>query len=164
MEVALYIASLLFSVVGVVGAIVPVIPSLIFSFISLLFFYFCDVAPLSTLELTLLGGLCALISIIDYFLPAYIVKYFGGSQHSVWGATVGLLLGLAFLPVGAILGPFCGAVLGELMHKRDDVARAFKIGFGSFLAFLMGTALKLFMAVWVFFTIFKALYPKIESL
>lgn len=45
-----------------------------------------------------------------------------------------------FPPVGIILGPFAGAVLGELLNDRSDVPKAFLVGFGSFLAFVVGTA------------------------
>ena len=45
--------------------------------------------------------------------------------------------------MGIILGPFAGAVLGELLNDRSDVPKAFLVGFGSFLAFVVGTGVKL---------------------
>jgi uncharacterized protein YqgC (DUF456 family) len=44
--------------------------------------------------------------------------------------------------MGIIIGPFLGAVVGELIFK-DDMRYALKAGFGSLLGFLTGIGLKL---------------------
>ena len=46
------------------------------------------------------------------------------------------------LPI-LVLGPFAGALIGEMLHDRSDNAKAFRVAFGSFLAFILGTGLKL---------------------
>ncbi len=56
---------------------------------------------------------------------------------------MGVFAGLFFGPVGIIAGPFVGAVAGELLNDRSDSAKAFRVGIGSFLAFIVGTGLKL---------------------
>jgi uncharacterized protein YqgC (DUF456 family) len=53
-----------------------------------------------------------------------------------------MIIGLFFLPLGLIVGPFVGALIGELLVKTPFEA-AIKVAFMSFLAFLMTTALKL---------------------
>ena len=55
---------------------------------------------------------------------------------------MGLVIGLFLGPAGIILGPFIGAVVGELIFK-DDVKYALKAGFGSLLGFMTGVGLKL---------------------
>ena len=45
-------------------------------------------------------------------------KYSGGSKWGNWGCIIGTLVGLLFLPWGVILGPFLGAVIGEVAYIR----------------------------------------------
>jgi uncharacterized protein YqgC (DUF456 family) len=52
-------------------------------------------------------------------------------------------LGIFILPpVGIILGPFVGAIAGELING-DDLQKAVRSGFGSFLGYIFGTGVKL---------------------
>jgi uncharacterized protein len=91
---------------------------------------------------------------LDYIIPAWGTKKFGGSKKGVIGSILGLIIGMIFFgPLGIILGPFVGAVAGELMAGKDNSA-ALKAGFGSFVGFLTGTLLKLIasgMMMWYFF-------------
>ena len=105
------------------------------------------------------------IQVLDYFIPAWGTKKFGGSKYGVWGSTIGLVVGLFMGPWGIVIGPFAGAVLGELIyfnrHPQDTINiieqplnnagqrkntkfnRALRAGFGSFIGLLTGTILKL---------------------
>ncbi|MBS1423439.1 DUF456 domain-containing protein, partial [Alistipes sp.] len=65
--------------------------------------------------------------------------------------------------VGVILGPFFGAVIGELIHDRSDSAKAFRSGFGSFLAFIAGTGLKLVAAIWMICLVWSDTYPVVKN-
>jgi uncharacterized protein YqgC (DUF456 family) len=56
------------------------------------------------------------IQVLDYFIPAWGTKKFGGTKWGVWGSTIGLLLGFLMGPLGIVLGPFVGAVVGELLY------------------------------------------------
>ena len=82
------------------------------------------------------------VTILDYIVPVWGTKKFGGTKYGTRGATVGLIIGLFLGPPGIILGPFIGAVVGELIFK-DDMKYALKAGFGSLLGFLTGIGLKL---------------------
>ena len=64
---------------------------------------------------------------------------------------------------GVILGPFFGAVIGELIHDRSDSAKAFRSGFGSFLAFIAGTGLKLVAAIWMICLVWSDTYPVVKN-
>ena len=68
------------------------------------------------------------------------------------GSIIGLFLG----PFGIILGPFIGAVVGELLFK-DDIKYALKAGFGSLLGFLTGVGLKLAASLLMTFYFVKVL-------
>ena len=70
---------------------------------------------------------------------------------------IGLIIGLIFLgPLGIIIGPFCGAFIGELMYDSKDSNRAIKAAFGSFIGFLFSTGLKFLVSL-----IFLGLYISI---
>ena len=95
------------------------------------------------------GVLTLIVSVLDYVLPSYMTKRFGGSKAGERGAMVGVLAGFIFGPVGIIVGPFAGAVLGELIYNGSDRNRALRSGLGSFLSFFVGTGIKLAVSLWL---------------
>ena len=99
---------------------------------------------------------CPAVTLADYLLPAWITGRLGGSRQATRGAAIGTLAGLFFMPWGLVLGPFAGAFIGEMLHDRTDNARAFRVAFGSFLAFVLGTGLKLVVSLLMTFAIVKA--------
>ncbi|MBQ5646899.1 MAG: FAD-dependent oxidoreductase, partial [Treponema sp.] len=78
-----------------------------------------------------------------FSLPVVFTKQSGGSKEGTWGSTIGLIIGFFIGPIGIILGPFCGAYIGELIHDSSDNSRAIKAAFGSFKGFILGTGLKM---------------------
>ncbi|MEN8118401.1 MAG: DUF456 domain-containing protein [Bacteroidota bacterium] len=145
---------IIFLISGLLGCILPVIPGPPLSYIGLLLLHFTERYQFSSKFLIIWGVITAVVYAIDYLIPAWGTKKFGGSKRGVWGSIIGLLLGLIFFPpLGIIIGPFVGAVVGELSAGKESGA-ALKSGFGSFMGFLMGTMLKLItsgMMTWYFF-------------
>ena len=144
MEILLAILACVLAVLGIVGAVVPVLPGPLISFVGLLCAAALPAASTSAATLWTSAFVTAVVSLADYLLPGWMARRFGGSRAGAVGATVGAIAGIfLFPPVGILLGPFVGAVAGELLHNRDDAAHALQVGMGSFLAFLLGTGLKL---------------------
>ena len=87
------------------------------------------------------------IYVLDYIIPAIGTKRFGGSRSGMIGTTIGLIIGiLSPIPFGIIIGPFVGALVGEMIH-RNDMKKALKAAFGSFLGFIASTFLKFIVAI-----------------
>ena len=128
---------------GVLGCVIPVIPGPPISFLALLLVQWGHYADYSTEFLVIWGAVTVAVTVLDYYLPVFFTKKFGGSKKATWGATIGLIVGLFLGPIGIIMGPFVGALVGEMIHDRENNAKAWKVAFGAFLAFIFGTGLKL---------------------
>ena len=144
----------LFIISGILGCVLPIIPGPPLSYIGLLLLHFTERYSFSTKFLVIWAVITVVVYAIDYVIPVWGTKKFGGSKRGVWGSMIGLLIGLFFFPpFGIIIGPFAGAVVGELTAGKESKA-ALKSGFGSFVGFLAGTMLKLItsgMMTWYFF-------------
>jgi len=143
MDLLLIIAGVVLLLAGIVGCVLPFLPGPPLAYASLLLLQVSSRAPFSSDFLLLWAGIALLVTLLDYWVPIYGTKKFGGSKKGVWGATIGLLVGLFFFPpFGLIIGPFLGALAGELLDGQE-ASRALKAAFGSFIGLLAGTVMKL---------------------
>ena len=143
MEIALIIIGLLFSIFGLLGCLLPVIPGPPLSYIGLLILHWAPKYQFSTRFLVIMGVVTVIVTVLDNFLPALSAKRSGGSKRAVWGAMIGLAVGMfVFPPIGLIVGPFIGAVIGELSTGKDS-NDALRSGFSTFIGFLGGVLIKL---------------------
>jgi len=138
----LLISGILLMVLGIIGCLVPVLPGPPISYLGLIFLHLTKFGQFTTNALITLGVIAVVITLLDYIVPVWGTKKFGGSKYGTRGATVGLIVGLFLGPLGMVLGPLIGAFIGEMIFK-DDINYALKAGFGSLLGFLAGIGLKL---------------------
>lgn len=154
MDILLSIVACLLAILGIVGAVVPVLPGPLLGYCGLLCIAAASFSETGAATLWIWAGATIVVTVADYLLPAWMAKRFGGSRAGAVGATIGAIAGIfIFPPVGILLGPFAGAVIGELLHDGDDTARALQVGVGSFLSFVVGTGLKLFVSIGLAITI-----------
>ncbi|MGM9831580.1 MAG: DUF456 domain-containing protein [Paludibacteraceae bacterium] len=142
MDIFLSIVAALLLLTGLVGCIVPVLPGVPLSYIGLLLLQLTDRVQYSTRFLLIWGAIVIVVQVLDYVVPAWGTKQFGGSKRGVWGSTIGLIVGLFFGPWGIVAGPFAGAIVFELFDGKN-AKQALKAGFGSFIGLLAGTIVKL---------------------
>lgn len=143
MEIALLLISIILLLFGIAGSLLPVLPGPPLSWLGFLCFHFTEYGAFSWGVHAAMFGAMALMVALDYVIPIWGTKKFGGTRAGMWGSGIGLLAGLFFGPVGIIAGPFIGAFLFELAADASDVNRAFKSALGSLLGFFLGTGLKL---------------------
>lgn len=130
-------------IVGIAGCVLPVIPGPPISFLGLLLLHFSKYTEFSFEFLLLFGAIAVIVTVLDYIVPIWGTKKFGGSKRGMWGAAIGLIIGVFILPpIGIIVGPFAGAVIGEATTGKSS-KQAFRAGLGSLLGLMMGVGLKL---------------------
>ncbi|GAB5410284.1 MAG: DUF456 domain-containing protein [Balneolaceae bacterium] len=144
--------------VGLIGAFLPVIPGLPFSYAGLWILQLSGVAQFSTFFLVAWGIVIVTVLLLENFIPAYTTKKYGGTVYGVTGSTIGMILGMLFFPpLGFFLGTLVGAFIGEFIYKQD-VNIALKSAWGSFIGFLSGTAIKVTVAAMIAFSFFSAAF------
>ncbi len=136
------ILGIILMLIGIIGCLVPVLPGPPLSYLGLILLHISRFGQFSSTILIVLAIMTIVVSILDYIVPIWGTRRFGGSKYGTRGATVGLIIGLFLGPVGIIIGPLIGAIVGELIFK-DDMKYAVRAGFGSLLGFLTGIGLKL---------------------
>ncbi|MFZ0472119.1 MAG: DUF456 domain-containing protein [Bacteroidales bacterium] len=156
MDYVLLVLAIVMMIVGIAGCLLPVLPGPPLTYLGLVVLHFTKFGPVSTNLFIILGVVAIVVTVIDYIVPIWGTRQFGGSKYGMRGATVGLIIGLFLGPFGIILGPFIGAVVGELLF-RDDIKYALKAGFGSLLGFLTGVGLKLAASLLMTFYFVKIL-------
>lgn len=157
MEYFLLILGLLLMFVGIIGSVLPALPGPPVGWVGILMLYLCEGIPVNYWVLIITLLIAIVIGILDYIIPAKGTKYFGGSKYGIWGTNIGLVVGIfAPIPFGFLIGPFVGALVGELIYNSQEKGRAFKAATGSFIGFLAGTFMKLLVSL-LFFGLFLVL-------
>lgn len=143
MDIFLSVLAIVLMLLGILGAVLPILPGPVISFLGLLSLYFLEGEPFTDRFIMIWLAVAIAVSAVDQVVPILGTKKMGGTKFGVNGSIVGLIIGVfIFPPFGIIVGPFLGAVLGELIGGKD-MNEATRSGFGSFIGFLSGTILKL---------------------
>jgi uncharacterized protein YqgC (DUF456 family) len=133
-----FLASLPFIIGGLVGTVFPALPGTVLILIG--FLVYGLITGFDGLSVWFFVGqtvLVALSYLIEFLATAFGVKMFGGSKAAAWGAVLGSLLVFVLGPIGILVGPLLGAIVGELI-MGEQIKQALHSGFGSFLGFMGG--------------------------
>jgi uncharacterized protein YqgC (DUF456 family) len=155
MDIVLLIIIGILGLAGLLFSIFPPLPGPLLPLGGLFILHFAHSGHLLSLKLVLIMTvLTILVMIIENVVPIWGTMKMGGSKAGIWGSTIGLIAGLflltpffafagPFAPILAIIvGPFVGAVIGELVAGKDS-RTAMRAAMGSFFGFVAGTGLKL---------------------
>lgn len=138
--------AVLLVVAGVIGTVLPVLPGAILVFAGLFVAAWADdFARVGTGGLAIVGALGLASLAVDFLASILGAKRVGASPQALAGAGLGTVVGIFFGIPGLVLGPFVGAVLGELV-ARGGLARAGKVGLATSIGILLGGIAKLVLA------------------
>ena len=146
MTVLLWTLAILLVVVGFVGVVMPALPGTWLILGGLILAAWADgFMRVGVWTLVIIGLIAAASYTVDFVAAAAGAKKLGASKEAMVGAGLGTLAGLAFGLPGLVLGPFVGAVLGELTLHRDW-KKAGRAGIAAWIGFAIGTAVKVGLA------------------
>lgn len=146
LDIVLIVIGAVFIIIGLIGCIVPVLPGVPLNYIGIVLLQFTSFADFSIQFLIGWGIVVIIVQLLDYFIPVWGTKKLGGGKKGAWGSAIGIVAGLFFPPWGIIIGPFAGAVIGELIDEKE-FKDALKAGLGAFIGFIAGTFMKLVVAI-----------------
>lgn len=141
-----YLAATALVIVGLAGTVLPVIPGPMLVFAGLFLAAWADgYARVGWIGLTIIGSLAALAFVADFVSSLLGAKRVGASPQALFGAAAGGAFGLFLGLPGLILGPFVGAVGGELLARRP-LLQAGKVGLGTWLGLVAAAVVKVVIA------------------
>jgi uncharacterized protein len=143
----MYVIAIILIIVGLAGTVLPALPGLPLMFCGMLIGAWAGDFKAVPVWVIVVLALLMLISIgVDFMATLIGAKRVGASKKALFGAAIGTFAGLFFGIPGLLLGPFIGAIVGEMIDGKEWRA-ATKTGFGTWLGLAIGTALKLALAI-----------------
>ena len=143
---AYFVLAAILVLIGLAGTVLPIIPGTLLVFAGLFTAAWAEgFTKVGGIPLTLIGILGVLSFVADFVSSLLGAKRVGASPQALVGAAVGGLVGIFFSIPGMIIGPFVGAVGGELV-ARGGLKQAGKVGLGTWIGLLLGAVLKVVIA------------------
>ncbi len=142
-EVLWLVLAVVLVCVGVAGSVLPALPGVPLVFAGLLLAAWAgDFQKVTWLPLVVLGLLTVISFVIDFAATALGAKRVGATRLAIVGAALGTLGGLFLGLPGLILGPFVGAIVGELL-SHGQMQQATRAGLATWMGLIFGTLAKL---------------------
>lgn len=146
-------ATALMVLAGVAGSVLPVLPGAPLILLAAALHRWLLPGYVSLWTIAALAVLSALALLADLACAALGVSRFGGGRWALLGAAAGGAFGLFLGPAGLVLGAIAGAAVFEMAFDRKAMGEALKSGLGAGLGLLVGTAVRLglalLMAAWL---------------
>ena len=128
--------------IGMVGCFLPVLPGPPIAYAALfLALARGDHSSPGVSTLVVAGVVTAAVLVLDWIVPALGAKKFNCSRLGMFGCFAGTIVGLFFLPIGVVAGPFLGALAGEMVAGKP-LGLSLKGAFGALLGYGCGVVLK----------------------
>ncbi|MGH8195036.1 MAG: DUF456 domain-containing protein [Woeseiaceae bacterium] len=137
-----YVAAGALILVGLAGTILPALPGVPLVFAGMwLAAWVGDYSEIGVWTVVSLGVLAGVAVLLDFVAGLLGARRVAASTAALWGAMIGTGVGLFFGLPGLLLGPFLGAVAGEL-RSGGSVTRSTHVGVATWIGLLFGTLAK----------------------
>ncbi|MFP4369844.1 MAG: DUF456 domain-containing protein [Candidatus Kapaibacterium sp.] len=144
-------------ITGIIGCFLPVVPGPFLSWLGMLAMELTSYSPFELSTIIWFLFFTIIVSLADNFIPVITTRYGGGSKWGTRGSIAGLIIGIfAFPPFGVLLGPFLGAIGGEILAGKD-LNQSLKSGFAAFLGVIGGIVIRLILSITVAVVFIKEL-------
>lgn len=147
MDALWWTIAVILMLVGLAGTVLPALPGvpLIYAGIVLAA-WIGGFEAISVTTLVILGVLTAIGVAADFVATALGAQRAGASRYGVIGAALGTVAGIFTGLWGLVFMPLVGAALGEFYAHRDAL-KAGRVGLATWVGMLLGTAVKLAIAL-----------------
>jgi uncharacterized protein len=137
------VISIILVLIGLTGTILPFIPGVPIAWLGLFVFAIGTGFKRISLGTAMVFFVIMLLTFaIDFFAPMLGARKNKASKWGIIGASIGTVLGVITLGLwGIVLGPFLGAMLGELISGKEH-GQALKAAFGTLIGVILGNLLK----------------------
>ena len=147
MDALLYGIAVCLMAMGVFGSLFPALPGIPLAFagiwLAAAIDHYHHVGSWWLLGIAVVGAVGLSLDLLAGALGA---KRAGATPRAVWGSLLGSVIGIFFGIPGLLLGPFIGALLGEL-STGNSVLRSTQVGMSAWLGVIFGTIMKLVSCV-----------------
>lgn len=128
---------------GLAGALLPVLPGPLLVFGGVLLGAWIDnFVFIGPWTLGIFAALTAIAHLLDFIAGVGGARATGAGRGALVGAALGTVVGVFFGLPGIFLGPFVGAVIGEMLTV-NDFYHATRAGIGAWFGVIAGMAAKL---------------------
>jgi uncharacterized protein YqgC (DUF456 family) len=141
--VLMWIGAIVLVVAGFAGAVIPALPGTPLVFCGLWLGALADnYVRVGKWTLILLAALALIALVLDFIASTLGAKRVGASPKAITGSLIGTFAGMFFGIPGLLLGPFVGAVVGELA-AQGGLEQATRVGVATWMGLLLGAIAKL---------------------
>lgn len=150
MDRTLLILGFLSLLTGLVWSVAPILPWPAISMLWLMLIQWTTRYQFSRNWIIVFAVLVLISMLIDYYLPIWGTKKYGGTRPWMIWSTIGMVVWIfSFPPLGMIIMPMIGAFLWEYLVSKAHGRAALRSARWSFVGFLLGTGYKLILCGWM---------------
>jgi len=135
----------IFLIAGLIGCVVSKLPGTPLCYLGIMILNFSSISEHSVHFFVRWGLVIIAIQGLDYLIPHWGKRKFGGSKKGVWGSLLGMLAGIYFGVWGIVIGAITGALVGELLAGKESNLAIHKAA-SSFAFFILGTISQIIVA------------------